>query len=128
MAHPRRGNQLDHRFGHAEAGAQDGDHRDLLARDGGRHHHCHRRLDGLLGHGQVAGELIAHEERDLLQQLAEEDGRCLLVAHQRQLVLDQRMIDHVEIGKFPQGRFHASLLRAAKIASNAPGMASPAMT
>ena len=110
MAHPGRGDQLDHGLGHAEAGAQDGDHGHLLAGDGGRVHLLQRRLDALPGHGQIARHLIAHQEGDLLQQLAEEDGGGALVAHDGELVLDQRMIEDMEIRKLAERRCHAAPL------------------
>ena len=42
---------------------------------------------------QVARHLVAEQHADLVEQLAEALGRALLVAHQGQLVLHQRMID-----------------------------------
>ena len=42
---------------------------------------------------QVARHLVAEQHADLVEQLAEALGRALLVAHQRELVLHQRMID-----------------------------------
>src|SRR5205085_459138 len=41
----------------------------------------------------VARHLVAQQHADLVQELAEALGRALLVAHQRELVLHQRMID-----------------------------------
>ena len=42
---------------------------------------------------QVARHLVAEQHADLVEELAEALGRALLVAHQGQLVLHQRMID-----------------------------------
>ena len=69
---------------------------DLLAGDHRRVHRRQRGFDPLGRHRQVAGDLVAHEQGDLAQQLAEQDGGRALVAHQGELVADQRMIDHLE--------------------------------
>ncbi len=109
MAHARRRQQFHQAVRHAEAGAQDRHHGDLLALDDRRIHLGERRLDLLRRHRQVAGELIAHQQRDLLQQLPEQGGRRRLVAHHGELVLDQRMIEHIERREFLEGLDHGPL-------------------
>ena len=47
---------------------------------------------------QVAGDLVADQQRHLAHQPAELGDRRLLHPHQGQLVLDQRMVDDDEIG------------------------------
>ena len=53
----------------------------------------HRRLDLDVLERQVARDLVAEQHADLVQELAEALRRALLVAHQRQLVLHQRVVD-----------------------------------
>ena len=48
------------------------------------------------GELEVAGHLVGEQQRDLAEQLAEARRRGVLVAHHRQLVLDQRVIDDVD--------------------------------
>jgi hypothetical protein len=50
-----------------------------------------RRLDVDIGGRQVLRRLVRQEQRDLLDELAEMNGRCVLVPQVRQLVLDQRV-------------------------------------
>ncbi len=89
----RRRDEIEHAFEQAVAGAQDrGEHR-LLALKDRRIHGRQRRFDVERGERQVAGDLVGQEQRDLAQQLAEARGRRGLVAHQGELVLDQRVVD-----------------------------------
>ena len=78
---------------HPHPGAQHRTDRDLLAVDPLRGHPLERRLDlprlGL----HVLRRLVGQEERDLVRELAEEDGRGLPVAQVRELVLDERVLD-----------------------------------
>jgi hypothetical protein len=111
MAHARRGDQLLEAVGHAEAGAQDRHDRHLLAGDGRRVHGRQRRFDPLVRHRQVARDLVAHQQPDLPQQLAELDGGRALVAHQAELMLDQRVIEHMQIGKLAAVGGHGESFR-----------------
>ena len=99
MAHPRRRHQLQQPVRHADAGAQHRHDRELLAGDHRRVDLDERRGDAAGGHRQVAGDLVAHQQRDFAQQLAERARRGVPVAHVRQLVLDQRVIEDEKIGK-----------------------------
>jgi len=84
-------NQVDHAFDETQAGAQDRREHQLLAGDFLAHHRRQRGLDLDIGKRQVAGHLVAQQHADLVQELAEALGRAVLVADQRQLVLDQGM-------------------------------------
>jgi hypothetical protein len=67
MTQARRRDQVQQTIRHAEAGAQDRHHGDLPTGDGRRLHGGDRCLDLLGGHRQIAGQLIAHQQRDFLQ-------------------------------------------------------------
>ena len=92
--------QVEHAVEQAVAGAQDRDEDQLLALDGGRVHCRHRRLDGDHFQLDVARHLVAHEVGNLAQEPPEPGNGGLLVAHDGQLVLDQRVIDdrHIAFG------------------------------
>ena len=98
MGDARRRHEFEHAVEKADAGAQDRREHQLLAGDHRRLGHAERRLD--LDHfdRQIARHLVAKQHADFVQQLAEALGRAPLVAHQRQLVLDQRMVDDMGAG------------------------------
>ena len=83
---------FQHAVHHAEAGAQDRHQRDLLARDYLHTRIRHRGLDRDFLERQVAGRLVAHQHGDLTGRFAEFLDAGGLVAHQAELMLDQRMI------------------------------------
>src|SRR6266516_1669425 len=95
----RRGDELSDALDHPQAGAQDGDQGELLA----RHLHAagalERRIDFDGFEGQVLGDLVGHEHRDLAGELLEVLGGGALVAQQRELVLDQRVGQYGEVGE-----------------------------
>ena len=101
MADPRRGNQLGHAVHHAQTGAQNGHNAHLLAAE----------VPGLgLAKGsfdlhflgrQVTGDLVHHQHADFFQQFPEFLGAGVNIAHQAQLVLNQRMIEDVYL---PHGK------------------------
>ena len=64
-----------------------GKHFALGGADGGFHFHFFS--------GQVAGHFIDHQHADFFQQLAEILGAGIFVAHQTNLMLNQRMIKNV---------------------------------
>ncbi|MNS50263.1 hypothetical protein D3C72_829060 [compost metagenome] len=99
MADARRRDQLDQAIAHAHAGAQHRHDGQLLAGDHRRIQLHQRRVDAARGQRQVARDLVAHQQRDLAQQLAEGARGRFLVAHVRELVLDQRVIEDEEIGE-----------------------------
>ena len=88
--------------------------------DHARAHRLDRRLDIDLVRRQVARDLIGEEKADLAQQLAEHRRGRVLVAHQGELVEDERMIDHDErLGQFGLGHGvspHRKRLRFAECA------------
>ena len=83
-----RGRAVDH----AEPRAQNGDEGDLAAGDHVELADTDGRFDLDLLHRHVAGGLIAHQHGDLVGQLAELLGTGVLVAQERDLVLDERMV------------------------------------
>ena len=96
MADLRRGNHVDHRVHHAQTGTQNGHDSQLLARK-----------DAALGRGdgslnldllrrEVSRGLIAHQGGNLAHQLAEFLDAGSLVAQNRQLMLNQRVIQYVQ--------------------------------
>ena len=85
--------------GHADARAQHGDDGELLPRNHRRFHAHQRRFDHASGQGQVAGDLVPHQQGDLAQQFPERARGRRLVAHVRELVLDQRVIEDEQIGE-----------------------------
>ena len=99
VAHASGGHQVEDAIDHAEARAQDRNDGELLASkllkrgsgDGG--------LDLDVFHGQVAHGLVAVKERKLAHELAELVGAGALVAQDRQLVLDERMVDKRHAGR-----------------------------
>src|SRR6266540_1779016 len=99
MSDARRGDELGDALDHPQAGAQDGDQGELLARHLHAAHMLERciELDGL--EGQVLGDLVGHEHRDLGGELLEVLGGRTLVAEQRELVLNQRVGQQSEVGE-----------------------------
>ena len=93
MTHASGGHQVENAVDHAKTGAQDRYDSELFAGkllkrgsgDGG--------LDFDVFHGQVAHGLVAVKERKLAHELAELVGAGRLIAQDRQLVLDERMVD-----------------------------------
>lgn len=96
VAHACRGHQREKRIGHAEAGAQNrndhalfpGQHRRPAVGDG--------RFDLFERNGEIARELVTHEERKLREKLAEVARARTLIAHQRKLMLDERMVNNMQ--------------------------------
>ena len=122
--HPRGGDQLENTVEQTIARPQDRDERELLAYDHRRVHFAQGRLDALGGHRQLAGDLIGQKQADLAQKLTEGGGRGILLAHQGQLVLNQRVIDdgQMVIGHCAASSFLAMRSRVAasqKAASSA---------
>ncbi|MGF6751030.1 hypothetical protein OKW36_006690 [Paraburkholderia sp. MM5482-R1] len=114
MADARRRHQLEQAVRHADARAQHRHDRELLAGDHRRVDLDERRGDAARGHWQVAGDFVAHQQRDFAQQFAERAGRRVPVAHVRQLVLDQRVIEDEEIGETAV-LGHGGLARGGKV-------------
>ena len=50
-------------------------------------------------HRHLARDFVRHQRADLVQQAAEAGGAGFLLAQQRELVLDQRMIEYVNVGR-----------------------------
>ena len=99
VAHAGRGHQVEDAVDHAKTCTQDGDDGELLAgkllkRGGGD-----GSLDFDILHGQVAHSLVAVKKRELAHELAELVGAGRLIAQDRQLVLDERMVDKRHAGR-----------------------------
>ena len=99
VAHASGGYQVEDAIDHAEACTQDGNDGELFAGellkrcggDGG--------LDLDVFHGQVAHGLVAVKKCELAHELAELVGAGALVAQDRQLVLDEWVIDKSHTGR-----------------------------
>jgi len=81
-ANARGWDQLQHSVQQPVACTQDRDQRELATLKRRRLHFLKRRFDCLLGHGQIARDLI---------------GQNVLVPHQRELVLHKRVINDFEV-------------------------------
>ena len=90
--------QRERALEHPDAGAEDRADGDLLPGDPLRLHRLERGLD-LDGLGrEVLRRLVGEEQRDLVDELAEVDGRRVLVAQVGELVLDERVVTTVSRG------------------------------
>ncbi len=87
------GEEVQHPVEEADARAQDRREDELLARDLRSHHRGERSFDLHHLDGDVPGHLVAEQHADLVEELAKPFRRARLVAHQRQLVLDERVVD-----------------------------------
>ena len=92
VAHLGRGDQGEDALHHAQAGPQDGDDGQLLARQHPEGPGGHGGLDLHLFRGQVPGGLIALQGGDLGDDLPELLHAGALVPEDAQLVLQQRMV------------------------------------
>lgn len=99
VAHASGGYQVEDAVDHAEARTQDGHDGEFLAgklferggSDGG--------LDLDVFHRQVAHGLVAVKKREFAHELTELVGAGVFVAQDRQLVLDERVIDKRHTGR-----------------------------
>ena len=107
MADTGRGDDLEEALEKAVSGAKNGDTDELLALDHRRLHGAERRLDVDQRGRHVARDLVGHQRADLAQQHSERARARVLLSHERELVLHQRMIDDVELGH-GRGDFHGS--------------------
>ena len=94
MCDLRRGNEIHERFLHRKTSAQDGDDDRLFAFDGLAVRAGNRRLDVDRRSSERTRCLIDFQKGDLAQCFAEDVARRILVAQDRELVLNERMIDH----------------------------------
>ena len=99
VAHASGGHQVEDTVDHAKARTQDGHDGEFLAgklferggSDGG--------LDLDVFHRQVAHGLVAVKKREFAHELTELVGAGVFVAQDRQLVLDERVIDKGHTGR-----------------------------
>ena len=91
VAYARAGHNTEHAFQNAVAGAQYGHKHQLLAVYDLGLHLLQRGFDFNALHRHVACDLVGQQHADLMEQGAKGVGRCVLAAHQRQLVLHQRV-------------------------------------
>jgi hypothetical protein len=85
--------QAEHAVEHADAGAQDGDYRDLLAGNFFNLHLATPAVDLVGFEWQVLGGFIGQERADFLGEFAKILGADIGTAHEAELVTDQRMAD-----------------------------------
>ena len=89
------GDQSNHLVNHAQAGPQDGNNGQLLAGEHMALCGCHRGLHFYFLQGQLPGCLVAHQAGDLADQFPELLNRGILAAQDRQLVLNEGMIQYM---------------------------------
>ena len=99
VADPRRRDQLRDPLHHAQPRPQDRHEGQLLARDLAPGHALQWRVDLHRLRRQVLGRLVGHQGGDLAHELLEVARTGLAVPQDRELVLDERMIEDGEIGK-----------------------------
>ena len=97
VADARRRDHVDDAAEHAEARAQDRHDADLLAREHLALALRDRRLDLDVLEREIARDLVRHEHGDLLEELAEILRARRLLAHERELVLDERVVDEMYV-------------------------------
>ncbi|MCY1442284.1 hypothetical protein D9M71_586480 [compost metagenome] len=85
------GDQAEHAVEHADAGAQDRHHGDLLAGDLLHLHRAGPAFDLVAFQRQVLGRLVGQQGADFLGQLAKILGADVMATHQADLVTDQGM-------------------------------------
>ena len=85
--------QAEYAVEHADAGAQDRYHGDLLAGDFFNLYLAAPAVDLIAFEGQVLGGFVGQEGADFLGEFAKILGADVGTAHQAELVADQRMAD-----------------------------------
>ena len=98
VAHARAGHHLQHAVQNAVARAQYGHKHQLFAVNLLGLHFFQRGLDFHILRGHVARHLIGHQAAEFAQQAAKAVGAGVFFAHQRELVLHQRVVDQVHMG------------------------------
>ena len=88
----------EHTVQNAIASPQDADKHQLLAVNLLGGHGFQWCFDFHVLGGHVTGDFVGHQAAEFIQQAAETVGAGVLVAHQRELVLHQRMVDQVDVG------------------------------
>ena len=82
--------------------------KDALAADVRELAHLERRLDLYVLRREILGGFVGEEQRDLVDELAEVDGRRVLVAQVGELVLDERMLDLDDLPRMRLGHRHCA--------------------
>ena len=95
MAHLGGGNQVQDAVHHAKASAEDGHDGQLLAGQGLEGAGGDRGLHLHIGQGEITGGLVALQRGDFGDDLAELLHAGILVPQDGQLMLQQRMIQHM---------------------------------
>ena len=95
VSHLRRGNQLENAVHHAQARAQNRNHAQFAAAEHLGLAAANRRIDLYVFQRQVARGLIGEQHGNFLEQFAEFFDSRVLIAHNREFVLHQRMIQNV---------------------------------
>ena len=88
-------NQVRNAVHHAQTSAQNRHDAQLLAREYLRLHLADGRFNLDFLSGQVASDFVDHQRGDFFQQFAEFLGSRFLLAHDGQLMLNQRMVENV---------------------------------
>ena len=95
MADLRGGNKAHNAVHHTQTGAQNRHDGQLLACDHLSLRAADRGFDFNRFERQIAGDFVSHQHGDFVQQLAKLLGAGLLIAHQGELMLNQRMIHNM---------------------------------
>ena len=90
------GHQLCQTVHHAKPRAQNGNDRKLLSRESFEGSPLNGGLDLHVLEREHASDLIAHKHRDLGKKLAKRLGGGVLVSHDGELVLNQRMVHEMK--------------------------------
>src|SRR6266550_542180 len=130
VADAGRRDELRDALDHAESGAQDRHEGELLPRYADAPHALERgfHLRGL--ERQVFRHLVRHEHGDLVHELLEIPRGGVLVPQDRELVLNQRVIEHREVGEFgvrhgPEGTAHGRVTPRDRGTDATPGRSLP---
>ena len=99
MAHASGGHQVEDAVDHAKARTQDGHDGEFLAGELFERGSSDGGLDFDVFHGQVAHGLVAVKKCEFAHELAELVGAGVFVAQNRQLMLDERVIDKRHTGR-----------------------------
>ena len=94
-ADPRHRDQFPQTVNHAQTGPENRHDCNFLTGDLLQGRNLKRRLHLDILERKVPRHFIAHHQGNLIKQLSEDARRGFLVPHDRQLVLDHGMVDHM---------------------------------
>ena len=92
MTNLRYGNEAENAVNHAETCAENRNNSKLFAADLVCGHLGHGSFDLDFFNGKISGEFVAHEHCDLGEKFAEVLGTGILISHNAELMLDERVV------------------------------------